>query len=354
MKRSPCFSFSLKFSLLPIAFVLMVSLPSCKNDPLDVDVSTISVPEVKIHRFDKAFFSIDTTQMSESLEHLRVEYGDFADGYINNIICRNAPDSMGCDYAIRDFLYNRAIGMRDVYSECNKVFPGDFSELENELTDAYKHFSYYFPGKKLPNTVNATMTGFNYNIFNVQGDYGISLEFYLGKDNSYYDALPDLWPNYRRRISSKEYIAVNFVKAWMMNEFPYNPPTNDLINKMVYEGKLLYLQKALLRNTPDSIITGYSQVKLDWAIENEAKMWATMIEQKKIYSDNGEDLNHFTEDGSFTPGLPKESPGKAGNWLGLRIVEAFMIKNPTTTLEQLMNIQDGAALLNRSKYKPKF
>jgi hypothetical protein len=337
-----------------VVFLTGFLFSSCKNDRLDVDVSAISVPQVKIMRFDQSFFNLDTTKMAKSLEHLHVEYGDFADGYINNIICREAPDSLGCDYALRDFLYNRAIGMRDVYEECNKIFPGQLTDLENELTGAYRHFTYHFPKRKLPHAVYTAMTGFNYNIFNVQGDYGISLEFYLGEKNTYYDALPDLWPGYRRRVSTKEYMAANFVKAWMMNEFPYDPPKNDLINKMVYEGKILYLQKALLRNTPDSIITGYPQAKLEWARENEAKMWATMIEQKKVYSDNGEDLNHFTEEGSYTPGLPKDSPGKAGNWIGLRIVEAFMEKNPNTTMEELMNMKDGAALLNRSKYKPKF
>ena len=220
-------------------FVLgaMLVLSSCKNDKLDVDVSAISVPEVRIMRFDKAFFALDTARLSQSLQHLHVEYGDFADGYVNNIICSRAPDSLSCNYAIIDFLYNRNIGMRDVYLECSKVFPDSLSDLEDQLTDAFKHFRYYFPDKKLPHAVYATMTGFNYNIFNVQGDYGISLEFYLGKDNNFYDALPDLWPAYRRRVSSKEYMAVNFVKAWLMNEFPYNPARTDLINKMVYEGK---------------------------------------------------------------------------------------------------------------------
>ena len=184
--------------------------------------------------------------------------------------------------------------------------------------------------------------------------YGISLDYYLGENNIFYDALQDKWPAYRRRVSTKDYMTANFVKAWMMNEFPYNPEVNSLINKMVYEGKILYLQKALLRNTPDSIITGYSQIKLDWCVENEAKMWATLIEQKKLYSENEEDINHFTEDGAFTPGFPRESPGKAGNWIGLRIVEAFMAKNPSLTIEQLMQIKDGQSILIRSRYKPKF
>ncbi|CAN5275456.1 gliding motility lipoprotein GldB [soil metagenome] len=337
-----------------ISLLILIIFSSCKNDRLNVDVSAISVPQVKILRFEKSIFSIDTTQMAKSLENLQTKYGDFASGYINNIICYNAPDSISCDFALRDFLFNKAVGTQEIYSDCNKAFPDDFSDLENELTDAYKHFRYYFPNGKLPAAVYSTITRFNYNIFNVEGSYGISLEFYLGKDNLFYDALHDQWPAYRRRVSSKEYMATNFVKAWMMNEFPYNPKKNDLINKMVYEGKLLYLQKALLRNEPDSIITGYPQPKLDWAIANEAKMWATMIEQKKVYSENEEDLNHFTEDGSFTAGLPKESPGKAGNWIGLRIVESFMEKNPKITLAELMKMDDGAALLNRSKYKPKF
>lgn len=55
-------------------------------------------------------------------------------------------------------------------------------------------------------------------------------------------------------------------------------------------------------------------------------MWATLIEKKKVFSENFDDLNHYTEDGPFTPGFPKESPGKAGVYIGLKIVESFMEK----------------------------
>jgi hypothetical protein len=339
--------------LLPFITVLAILLISCKQDRLDVDVSAITVPQVKILHYEKDFFAIDTGRIAVSLASLRKRYGDFSDGFINNIICRQALDSFNRDLAIRDFLLDK--DMRDVNEECQKLFPVEhFTQMENEITDAYKHFRYYFPKRKLPNAVYTDMAGFSNNILNISGSYGISLEFYLGQENIFYDALQDLWPAYRRRVSTKEYMTSNFIKAWMMNEFPYTPEPNTLINKMVYEGKILYLEKALLRNTPDSIIIGCSQKKLDWSEANEAKMWATLIEQKKLYSGNEEDLNHYTEDGAYTPGFPRESPGKAGNWIGLRIVETFMDKNPTVTLEQLMQIKDGQAILIRSKYKPKF
>jgi uncharacterized protein YjaZ len=127
-----------------------------------------------------------------------------------------------------------------------------------------------------------------------------------------------------------------------------------VINRIVYEGKILYLQKALLRQTPDSVLTGYTQAQLDWCEVNEAEMWAKMIEDQLVYSESEDDLNHMTMDAPFTPGFPRESPGRAGVWVGYRIVQSYMEQYPSTTFEQLMELNDGQSFLTRSKYKPKF
>ena len=149
-------------------------------------------------------------------------------------------------------------------------------------------------------------------------------------------------------------MSAGFVRAWMMNEFPYNSEKNDVLNRIVYEGKIMYLQRALLRNTPDSVITGFSQAQLEWCELSEADMWARMIEDNTVYSEDEEDLNHMTMDAPFTAGFPKESPGRAGTWIGLRIVQAYMEHFPETTLQELMEMNDGQLLLTQSKYKPSF
>jgi hypothetical protein len=336
-----------------LLLILTFCFQGCGDpDPLEVDVSSITVPQARIERFDKAFFSLDTNNIPAALDKLRLQYGSFTDGYVNHIVCYNAPDSLQCDLAIRDFLI--VYSTRGVWEEALRILGDDFTNEEDQITGAYRHFKFYFPEKELPKGVYFDITNFDYGIIQVERRYGIALEFYLGKTNTFYDALPEKWPAYRRRVSSREYMVRDFVHAWMLNEFPYDPPKNDLINRMIYEGKQLYLQKALLRNTPDSIITGYTGAQLAWCYENEAKMWASLIEKQKVYSEDQEDIQHFTEDAPFTPDFPRESPGKAGNWLGLRIVESYMAKNPGITLEELMKINDGAAILNRSKYKPKF
>lgn len=336
-------------SFAPILFFCFV-LGACGSNHLDVDTSEVIVDPMKISRFDQDFFQMDTNNLPMEVDKLRRHYGTFTDAFINNIVCFNAQDSISCFLALRDFLTHHIT--RGAWESSCKVLGDDFSKVETELTEAYRHFKYYFPEKELPKGVNLVMAGFNYNYIQSDGVYGIGMEHFLGKDNVYYDGLE--WPMYKRRTLTKEYISAGFVRSWMMNKFSYNSEKDDVINRIVYEGKILYLQKALLRTSPDSIITGYSETQLVWCEENEAEIWAKMIEDKIVFSENEDDLNHMTQDAPFTPGFPRESPGKAGVWIGLRIVEAYMEHYPETTLEELMDMTDGQMILTRSKYKPKF
>ena len=330
--------------------LFLVFLSACGSNRLDVNVSDVTVDPVKIKRFDKDFFGMDTNNLVASVARLRQDYGSFTDVFINNIVCFNSPDSVQCYAAIRDYISHHIT--RGAWESSCTTLGDDYTWLETEITDAYRHFHYYFPDKALPKDVYIVMAGFNYNYIQTEGVYAIGMEYFLGADNIYYDGLQ--WPMYKRRTLSREYMAPGFVRCWMMNEFPYNTDKNDVVNRIVYEGKILYLQKAMMPETQDSIITGFSEAHLAWCEENEAEMWAKMIEDKIVYSESEDDLNHMIQDAPFTPGFPRESPGKAGTWLGLRIVEAYMDRFPETTLQELMDMKDGQLLLTQSKYKQKF
>jgi hypothetical protein len=334
-----------------LLFLTVLFITACDSDPLDVDISSVAVSDLKIKRFDQAFFALDTAHLTEGIAKLEKDYGPFSTGFINNIVYKSGTDSLSRVLDLRFFLTD--FSFRLVYEDGNKLLKeADFTELENGITDVFKHFKYHFPERTLPKAVYTDMTGFNYNILQIDSVYGIGLEFYLGSSSLYYEQLQ--WPQYRRAHCRKEYILSDFVQGWMMTEFPYQVETDNLINRMVYEGKLLYLKKALMRNSSDSLITGFSQKQLDWCVASEATIWAKLIELNVLYSENEDDFQHYTMDGPFTPGFPHQSPGKSGNWIGLRIVEAYMAKFPNTTLQQLMEIQDGQTILLKSKYKPKF
>ena len=114
----------------------------------------------------------------------------------------------------------------------------------------------------------------------------------------------------------------------------------------------LYFTKAMCPELPDSILMGYSSKQLRWCKENEQKMWAYLVEKKVLYDFERLTLQKYVEDAPFTNTFAKESPGRTGSWIGLRIVQSFMNKNPKVTLKELMGMNNAQLILNHSGYFP--
>lgn len=324
-------------------------LSACGGDRFDVDVSDIQITPVKITRFDQAVFTMDTADLPAARNQMGKTWGSFYEGFYERIICPGTFDQPICDQQIKSFIHDH--DMRSAYNECAKKFT-DFTASETAINDAYRHFKYYFPKRNLPKKVHVLMSGFNYNIMHIEGEYGIGLEMYLGADAMFYTQMQT--PNYRKRKQAPEYLVPDFVKAWMMNEFPLVDEKGDLLTKMIYDGKLLYLQKALMPQTPDTIRFGYTAKQLEWAQSAEADVWAYLIEKKFLYNTNPTDIIPLVNDGPFTTGFSHDSPPRLASWIGLRIVETYMENNPDVTIERMLLQNDAQVLLNKSKYKPKF
>ncbi len=329
---------------------LIIGTTACGHDRLDVDVSAVQVEPVKIDRLDRELFAIDTSKMDSERERLRLKYGDFWTIYEERLLCVGDPMSapIPCNVAIKRFLYDTE--MRGTFDEIQKL--GELTQLEGQLTESFRYFKHYFPQRTLPKAVYAIHGGHNFNFVRGGDVMAISLEFHLGASSKYYEAMRR--PKYISVRNTPDYMAAGYVHSWMMIEFPYQAEKNDVLNRMVYEGKLLYLAKALLRETPDTILFGFTQKQLDWCEASEASMWAALIEEKKLFSESEDDIMRLVNEAPFTTGFPRESPGRAGTWIGYRIVKAFMDKNESVSLDALMQINDGQTILTKSKYKPKF
>ena len=55
----------------------------------------------------------------------------------------------------------------------------------------------------------------------------------------------------------------------------------------------------------------------------------------------------------FAKGMPRESPGRIGCFVGYKIVNNYMDKNPSIDIDELMKDIDAQLILKKSKYKPK-
>jgi gliding motility-associated lipoprotein GldB len=325
---------------------ICMALASCHSDRLDVDVSGVEVPEVQIRRFDRDFFALNAENISGALPGLRSKYPDFADLYINNLLCPHGVSDSSCVPEITRFVADK--DMREAYDDAQKVFP-DMKAIEDQLRDVFRHYKYYNPNGRIPQII-AMMSGFNYAIEMHDSTFSIGLEMYLGSKTPFYENLQ--LPVYKRMTMRKEYIVSDLVHAWMAKSYPNKGKSGTLLNEMIYQGKILYLVDALLPEVNDTLKIGYTKKQLDWCTENENNMWGYLIKNKLLYSNEITDITKFTGEGPFTTGFVKESPARTGVWIGWHIVRKYMENNPKVTFEDLMKQTDPQMILSQSKYKP--
>ncbi len=138
----------------------------------------------------------------------------------------------------------------DVYGLTMKLFP-DTDDIKKGLEDAFRHYLYYFPDKKVP-SVYTCITGFNKSIITGDSVLGIGLDRYLGADCEYYRQL-EIYSYIAARMTP-EYIVPDCMYGWGASEWDFgsvNYPADNVLSEMIHEGKLRYFEKCMLPETPD-------------------------------------------------------------------------------------------------------
>lgn len=343
------------FLLLFPLFSFFFSLSSCQSDKgKDIpDVSDISV-EVDLKRFDQALFTLDTNDITNELQAIEKTYGDFSSIYFNQILGSKdqniAPE--GHEAYVSGFIVHE--GVRKLYDTTQIVFP-KMDALVAEFEDAFRFYKYYFPQQPLSGEVVAFISEFSIGGF-LYGDnsIGVGLDFYLGEDYPYQQLNPanPNFSQYLTRTFTKEHIVFKSMKL-LVQDLLGNPRGNKLIDHIVHSGKELYLLDQLMPHTPDYIKMEYSQEQVDWVNENEANIWAYLISEDLIYSDEHGKYRKFIEYSPNSPGMPDDAPGRTASWLGWQIIKAYMDRNPDTGLQELIRMPDAQEIMNKSKYKPR-
>jgi len=108
----------------------------------------------------------------------------------------------------------------------------------------------------------------------------------------------------------------------------------------------------MLPDMPDEIIFGFKQDQMKFCRNNESKMWQYLLENDLLFNGDQLTIRKLTGEAPFTSYFTNESPGRAAVWLGFRIVESYMMKNPGTALEKLMKDTDIQGILEKAKYSP--
>ncbi len=344
-----------------IFYLIFHGLISCNNDKNIPNVSGIKI-QVKVKRFEKDFFAMDTSDLVKSLNQLHQEYPGFTNDFINKILGLNVPVLMNNDAQQLNALKTFLRDYRPVKDSADVVFR-DFRKQTKEIKKGLQFLKYYFPEYKAPSniiTFIGPIDAFFQTSFGTQGDIitkddlGIGLQLHLGSNFSFYKSEQGLqqYPEYISKTFTPEYITVNSMKNIIDDMYGDKSIGKPLIEQMIEKGKRLYLLDKLLPNTPDYIKISYTEKKIKDAYNNEAVIWDFFLSNDLLNNAEQNITKNYIGESPRTQELGEDAPGNIGSFAGWQIVKKFMSKNPELTLDKMMNM-DSRELYIQSKYKPK-
>ncbi|MDR3188489.1 MAG: hypothetical protein LBT94_04805 [Prevotellaceae bacterium] len=302
---------------------------------------------VEVQRFDQELMALNPDSLREQAPALQQKYGDFFTYYCKGIIDVGLPQDADFFNNLAAFLSDDIV--RESYHETQLIFP-DTKELNAKLTDAFKRYKLHFSGAKIPR-IATYVSGFNQSIMLTENVIGVGLDKYLGADYKLYPQLG--FYKYMSRNMYPAKIPADVMDALAEAMFPYVAEQDELLGRMLWEGKRLYFAEQMLPAEPDTVIFGFTKNELALCRDNEAYMWLYLIENKLLFSTHAFTIDKFTRERPFTQEFSREAPGRAASWLGYRIVKRYMERNSDVTLPQLMLDANYRQMLEKSGYNPR-
>lgn len=307
---------------------------------------------IKIERFDKELFSIDTTNLKPQLATLKAKYGIFYVSYANDI--------MRMPFVQGDSLFEKPMRMllrikrlHELETIVDSNF-NDVSDLETELSHAMGIYHHEFPKATIPRFVSFISEFGNGNVI-YDSMICIGFDFYMNKRfKQFYRGLE--FPEFMVAKMQRDYIVPNAIKAMAIGLTDYQTSKDRrFLAQLIVEGKVRYFMKSLLPHVHDSIIMGYTSSQLEWSKKNEVEIWTHFIDKNMLYSSEPGKFMRYLNDGPFTVAdeVPKESSPAIGAWAGWQIVNQYMAQNPKVSLRELMEDTNFEKILKQSKYRPK-
>jgi hypothetical protein len=333
-----------------LSFLIISSCNKCndENKDLKVDVSKVEVHDVKIHRYEKALAKVNPKTIKEDLAALRNEYRFFLDGDLND------PSNL---QQMKNFISDPLF--TELYNDGMKFYP-ELSDIEKQLTEAFKHYKYYYSKSRIPE-VYTYVSIFDFESpIKYSGDSVliIALDMYFGNKYKNYGQLmlPDGTvgiPTFKSFTYKKDFIVPDCMREIAKTKLDYNKSCKTFLEEMIYQGKILYFVDAMIPDADDTLKIGFPSAKLDWCKKNESNVWAFFIDKKLLYSTDQHKYSKFLTDGPFTSAFGKDSPARIGAWIGWQIVKKYMRSNNQVNMTRLMEDYDAQQILSQSAYKPR-
>jgi len=312
----------------------LISIYSCKNDPLDVKPTQKDL-KINFINLDSILVHVNSNSLENEILKLNLYPNQIIDYQLGHCLGIGKLTDSGTIERIKLFVNDEYV------NRLEKQIQKKFSNLENrkaKLHDGFLYLNHHFPQGKIPKNIIFMNSFFASNVFCTENEIGVGLERYLGPNVKEIQALPsqEFFPWIKNSMLDK-YLERDVLTAWIMTHYVPEKKTNTA-EAIVNWGKIIYLTEAAFPMENKEIILRYSKKDFDWAMKNEYAFWKYLVDEKLLFTDNEKMQANILKEAPFTIGLPEKGPDRLGQFLGWRIIHSYMMQFPKTSLEELIKL----------------
>ncbi|MFT4565694.1 MAG: hypothetical protein ACI9FN_000647, partial [Saprospiraceae bacterium] len=333
---------------IPLIGLTMLFVACDKEPPVQSVVQINEELHIPIYRFDQRIVEIDTNNLDADLAVLEADMPEFTDLYFKQILGDN---SVPHEKIILDILTDSG------YLKLNRIVQESFDaedlgSLNSEIAQGLRNYLRVFdlPVSATP-SIYTFISGFIYQslVFNDEGKEGVALglEMFLGDDFPYKLTFLDnpMFSDYLTRTYNIQHLSKRLIEVLVEDKMP-PPAKGDFLSLMIWGGKKLYIMDKILDFKSDTIVLEYSDSQLEWCRQNEAEMWDYFFDKDLFYKTDMRSFSKLIGPAPSSPGMPPESPGGTGNYMGLQVVKSYMDRHPEMSIMQLLEINDAQQILD--------
>lgn len=334
---------------LSIAVIASMFLVACsgaandKNNDTLTKVETIAVPaeKIEIERFDRAVAAYPTAS-AESRDSLIVRYAPIVD--VMRVISGGGSDD--------------EVMAALAASAASKVFQPDVERLLPDLSSASAALGSLkaamartLPEVKFPARVFGYVTPYSQSVVIADSVVLLGLNHFLGSDYEGYGSFDE----YVRRMKTPSRIPYQVAEALIRSGYPYDEADGQtVLSRLLYEGAVVTAVKDVVAGSSAADAMGYTGEEMKWLTDNESRIWQKMSGEEMLFSIDPVIAHRLTNPAPSTPLINPRAPGRAGRYIGYRIVESYLKSHPDIALQTLLTpgFYRSGTTLKDSGYRP--
>lgn len=293
--------------------------------------------QVHFLRFEQLLFDTPVENLQTTLEE---HYGDYSTPLLNV-----APEDATYMQLLTDFVSDPAT--RHIYHITDSLYH-DLGWLEKELGEALARSEKVFPELRCDRfytMVTGDFDDYQNRVFCYGRELAISIDHYAVSE------MPGIVPAYIERLSQREYMAADCMAAIARSAIVLPDGELTLLDYAIAEGKVLYYLEKTLPGTPDTILLRYTAEQLEWVERYKAQVWATLIQDKLLYSHDLGQFHNLIDEAPKTNAFGDGSAPRTPYYLGWQIVRRYM-KKTDASMQELFNTTDSRTILTTSGWRP--